>query len=346
MAPCGIVGLGVYLPGEPIELAELYPAGEAPPPRSPVLNPPARRRRITSGLRASTMIAEASRSLFEQLDRPPRIDVVLCNVLLPDIPITGAGAEVCAALDITPRTVLDVHNGGCGAFSFMLELTDRLLDEGGAALVCNVQNTAGQVFSQPTVRLRPHAIAAGDGCAVTLIERDAGSTVLATTVVHDPGSAADMGLRTPDGRLYWEAGGGEVDIHFPAESGGQIIARGNAAVPAAVRAACERAEVAVEDLDLLVTNQPNRVFLRNWHEALGIPAERHLDTFDELGNLYSASVPVTLGLAAGSGRIASGDLVAVAGFAHAGDFYSAAILRWAGDTVVGQAGVAVTEGAA
>ena len=30
MAPCGIVGLGVYLPREPIELAELYPAGEAP----------------------------------------------------------------------------------------------------------------------------------------------------------------------------------------------------------------------------------------------------------------------------------------------------------------------------
>ena len=48
----------------------------------------------------------------------------------------------------------------------------------------------------------------------------------------------------------------------------------------------------VDNIGLLVTNQPNRVFLRNWREALELPAERHRDTFDECGNLFAAGVPV------------------------------------------------------
>ncbi|WP_249375581.1 hypothetical protein [Streptomyces sp. I05A-00742] len=44
----------------------------------------------------------------------------------------------------------------------------------------------------------------------------------------------------------------------------------------------------------MVTNQPNRIFLKNWRGALGLPAERHLGTFDRFGNLYGAP--------AGSGR--------------------------------------------
>ncbi|HEX7278712.1 MAG TPA: 3-oxoacyl-[acyl-carrier-protein] synthase III C-terminal domain-containing protein [Solirubrobacterales bacterium] len=333
MRSCGIVALGVHLPGTVVGLDDLYENGDGPPPRGPLLRPPDRRRHVGAEVRASEMIAAAAAPLFERLGGTPRIDAVLCNVLLPDIPITGAGAEVCSLLDLSPQTVLDVHNGGCGSFPFMLDLAARLLEgEGGMALVCNVQNTAGRVFSQPTVRLRSHAVAAGDGCGVALLDLEAGSRVLATAVAHQPDSAADMGLEVPDGRLYWEAGEGEVDIHFAREKAERIIRRGNEAVPAAVRAACERAGVAVEELDALVTNQPNRLFMRNWREELGIPAERHLDTFDELGNLYGAAAPVTLARAAATGRLRDGDLVAVAGFAHAGDFAAAAVIRWDGET--------------
>ena len=43
-----------------------------------------------------------------------------------------------------------------------------------------------------------------------------------------------------------------------------------------------------------VTNQPNRVFLRSWREALEVPTERHRDTFDGCGNLFAAGIPVNL----------------------------------------------------
>ena len=80
--------------------------------------------------------------------------------------------------------------------------------------------------------------------------------------------------------------------------------------------------------------------MSNWREELGVPAERHLDTFDQLGNLYGAGVPVTFAHALRDGRVRDGDLVVLAGFAHAGDFAAAAALRWGGDTPAPQADAA------
>jgi 3-oxoacyl-[acyl-carrier-protein] synthase-3 len=347
MHSAAILGLASYLPGRPVPVEELFDGADPPLVRSPLLRPPRFRRHIARERPAASLIEQAARALLADVDHGPQIDVVLTNVLLPDTPITGVGAETAARLDLVPTTILDVHNGGCGSFPFMLDLAERLLDRRAdcAALICNVQNTAGKVFSQPNVRLRRHAVAAGDGCAVALVQIGAGSSVLATAVLHDPASAADMGLSLAE-RLYWEPGEEEIDIHFEPQHMEDIVRRGNAAVPRVVRAACERAAVAPEDLDVLITNQPNRLFLRNWREALDIPADRHPDTFDVFGNLYGAAAPVTLTHAATTGRLREGDLVAIAGFAHAGDFAAASVLRWSASTRAVEASAQTTEAVA
>src|SRR5262249_29272550 len=80
----------------------------------------------------------------------------------------------------------------------------------------------------------------------------------------------------------------------------------------------------------LVTNQPNRVFLRNWREALEVPKSKHVDTFDKCGNLFGAGIPVNLEAAIRDGLVASGDVIMMAAFAHAGDFAGAAAVRGGG----------------
>lgn len=84
------------------------------------------------------------------------------------------------------------------------------------------------------------------------------------------------------------------------------------------------------DLDLLITNQPNRVFLRNWREALKVPPERHRDTFDQCGNLFGAGIPINFDRAVSEEQLKAGDVVMMAAFAHAGDFAGAAAIRWGG----------------
>ena len=94
----------------------------------------------------------------------------------------------------------------------------------------------------------------------------------------------------------------------------KVLARGNRQVPQVVRAVCDRIGVKPGDLDLLVTNQPNRLLLRNWNKALGISPERHRDTFHECGNLFAVGIPVNFEAAIPTGRSGAGDIVMMAGF--------------------------------
>jgi len=325
--------MGLYLPANEVRLDFFFGEGAVPLGRSPLLRPPSTRRHVAANERASAMIEQAARPIFDRLHVEPvdNIDLLVTNVLLPDNPITGSGAEVAARLGCNPAWVIDLHNGGCASFPYMLKLTQALADAGEVrtALLCNVQNTAGQVFAQSDIRVRSHAVNAGDGCGVAYLRVGEGSPLLGVVVRNSPASAKDMGLDLPDGRKYWEPGASQVDIHFDQANAEAIIERGNRLVPSVVREVLDKIGVTPADVDVLITNQPNRMFLRNWRDELGVPAERHLDTFDELGNLYGAGTPVTLARAQKAGCLKPGDLVVVAGFAHAGDFAAAAALRWA-----------------
>ena len=88
---------------------------------------------------------------------------------------------------------------------------------------------------------------------------------------HLPEYAGDMTATFDPPRKYWQAGPGEGCIGFTESKITKVLARGNRQVPEVCYAVCDRIGVKPKDIDLLVTNQPNRVFLRNWREALEMP---------------------------------------------------------------------------
>ncbi|MFC0598850.1 3-oxoacyl-ACP synthase III family protein [Streptomyces palmae] len=333
----GIVDFGSYLPENVVgpEFFADESAPEDPLAQLPLFKIPATRHHVAREDRAADMIAKAARPLFERLGRDPAesVDVLITNVLLPDECFTGIGAEAADRLGCDPEWIVDLHNGGCGSFMYMMRLAEKIMADGSArtALIANVQNTAGQVFAQSEIRKLPHAAVPGDGCGVALLELGGPSPLLGVTTRSTPAYAYDLGLVTPDKRKYWEPGSGQMDIHFDESKTTEILQRGNTLVPELVQELCERLDLDTEEIDVLVTNQPNRIFLKNWREALDLPEERHLDTFDRFGNLYGAAVPITMDQALRAGRVKDGDLVVMSGFAHAGDFASAAAVRWNGN---------------
>ncbi|MFC8538350.1 3-oxoacyl-ACP synthase III family protein [Streptomyces sp. NPDC057249] len=336
MQPVGIVDFGSYLPekvvGPEFFLDENAPVD--PLANTPLFRVPPARHHVAPTERAADMIAEAARPVFERLGKDPagQVDVLLTNVLLPDEPFMGVGAQAAHALGIDPQWVVDLHNGGCASFPYMLSLAQKIMADGAArtALIANVQNTAGQMFAQSEVRRLSHAPIPGDGCGVAYLEAGAGSPILGVRTRSIPAYSADLGIKTSDGRKYWEPGEGQMDIHFDAGKTAEILQRGNSLVPELVGKLCSDLGEQPSDIDVLVTNQPNRIFLKNWRQALKLDEARHLDTFDTCGNLYGAAVPVTLDRAARAGRLRDGDLVVMSGFAHAGDFAAAAAVRWNG----------------
>jgi 3-oxoacyl-[acyl-carrier-protein] synthase III len=260
------------------------------------------------------------------------VDVLLTHSQLPDLPIVGSGGEVAHRLGIDPEYIVDVHNGGCAAFVQMLKLARQLLlsGAGSTALIACAQNAGGKIFEQDQVRRLAQSSVPGDGAAVGLLTLSDSSPILDIECRYYGEYAGDMTLASDPPRLWWQAGPGEGYVSFNEAKIMKVLARGNREVPEVALAVCDRIGMKSKDVDLLVTNQPNRVFLRNWNEALEIPRERHRDTFHECGNLFAVGIPVNFEAAINDGQVKAGDVVLMAGFAHAGDFAGAAAIRWGG----------------
>ncbi|MEV3965496.1 3-oxoacyl-[acyl-carrier-protein] synthase III C-terminal domain-containing protein [Nocardia sp. NPDC050193] len=82
------------------------------------------------------------------------------------------------------------------------------------------------------------------------------------------------------------------------------------------------------DIDTLVTDRSNQLFLRYWREALDLPQQRHPDTFARGGDLFPAALPIALDVEDRVGRLRNGSVVLLSAFARAGDFAAAAAIRW------------------
>ncbi|AKG43039.1 3-oxoacyl-ACP synthase III [Streptomyces xiamenensis] len=334
MRTVSLLEVASYLPPEkvPTQYFLDHRDPDSPMADSTMFGAPAFRHHVSRDESAADMIEKAGRVLLDRIGprEASQIDLVITNVLLPDLPITGSGAEITHRLGLRPSWVLDAHNGGCASFIHMLKLARALIGTGQArsALLCNVQNCAGNVMTQSEVRKLPEAVVPGDGCGVAYVAASEESPVLAIETRNLGEYAKDCGVTLSDGRKYWEAGESQVHVGFTPGKVADIVERGNRLVPEAVRAVCDRLDIEPSDLDTLITNQPNRVFLRKWQERLDIKPERHLDTYDRFGNLFGAAVPVTLDHGVREGRIADGSLLMLAGFAHAGDFAGAAAVRW------------------
>ncbi len=333
--PVSLIDVSTYLPGEPIgvEYYERF-AGSDELRENLMFRAPRHRHHVAPDETAIDMVQRATEGLIDRHghDAIAGVDILITHTQLPDMPFYGGGGGMAHRLGMKPKWVIDLHNGGCAAFVLGLKLARQLLasGEGRTALVAVAQNAAGQIFDQSTVRRKAQAAVPGDGAAAGLVAVSDASPILDVECRTYGEYAGDMTIAVDPPRKWWQPGPGEGCIGFTESKITKVLARGNRQVPEVALAVCDRIGVRSTDVDLLVTNQPNRLFLRNWREALELPASKHCDTFDECGNLFAAGIPVNFDRAVSDGRVPPGALVLMAAFAHAGDFAGAAAIRWGG----------------
>jgi 3-oxoacyl-[acyl-carrier-protein] synthase-3 len=330
-----LIDVSTYLPGEALPAEYYAQFAESDELRDNVMfRAPKFRHHVGKDESAIDMIERAAAGLIDRHgeEAVSGADVLITHTQLPDVPVFGCGTGLADRLGMRPEWVFDLHNGGCAAFVLMMKLARQLLTTGAAssALIAVASNTAGQVFDQETVRRKAQAAVPGDGAAVGLLTLSDRSPILDIECRNFGEYAADMSVQFDPPRKYWAAGPGEGSVGFTEGKITKVMARGNRLVPEVSYAVCDRIGMKPKELDLLVTNQPNRAFLRNWRDALELPQDRHVDTFEECGHLFAAGIPVNFDRAVTDGRVKPGDVVMMAGFAHAGDFAGAAALRWGG----------------
>ncbi|BDD05206.1 3-oxoacyl-ACP synthase III family protein [Aureibacter tunicatorum] len=264
------------------------------------------------------------------LDPEQDIDMIVTNVSYPDEPFTGSGIVLAKKIGAKVPHVFDLHNTGCVAFINMLDMVKAYMKSYGikSALVCASQTAGGRIFGKEDTRQLAQSCVPGDGTAVAYVTNDSENKVSHITLNNNPENGEDMTLYYEDDKKWWQGNRSSGSIEFPESKTAAIFMRGNRLVPRAIKDVCKQAEMKTSEIDYLITNQPNPIFLRNWRESIQLPKERHLDTFEKYANLFGAGIPITLGEHMEKGTFQKGDTICLAGFAHAGDFSSAAIVKW------------------
>ena len=291
------------------------------------------RRWSTDGESTVDMGTKAGQKLLEQEDVDPReIDLVMTSALVNDLVLPHAACGIQHGVRATRATAITLDTA-CASFVSGLIYGAALIKSGffRKILLIVVSNFAGR--AQGRLRDRSAAIP-GDGSAALLIERrdDDGEDGLLGWWERSYGQyhgmfAVQALTRDGDRRAFWEP---HDRLAFSFDPGLVEAIKKNARelIPTALERAMENAGTSVKDLRLVLTHQPNRYLLDYWREAVGAgPGQVH-DTLEQYGNLFQASIPITLADALDHNRVGCGDSIAMASFALAGELVSAAVVQW------------------
>lgn len=289
------------------------------------------RRHMERNELASDYFVQATEKLIKRQNLNPQtdIDMILTNVSIPDQPFTGCGAVVNKKIGGHAKYIFDLQNTGCISFVYLIELAMTYIQAGKAknALICVGQTAAGRIFGQEDTRQLAQAAIPGDGFAVAYIAPSEDRKIISIEMKNFAEYSEDM-YADFDGAKWWEARQVSGRIDFNEDKSAMIVARGNKAVPEMIYQSIKKAGKNIKQLDYLITNQPNKTFLRNWREAVLLPPEKHLDTFEKYANLFGAGIPVTLAEAMKAGKFQAGQLVCLAGFSHACDYSASLLIEW------------------
>lgn len=290
-----------------------------------------RERRFASPDYTSAQLgALATRELFARTGtRPESVDVVITSCVLTDLLANGIGAAVQHMVGASRATMINVDTN-CTSYLSSLNVARAFIESGMAKTVVVVTVT-NFISRMPEYQRSRSSWVLGDGASATLMT--AGTRSILSS--HERSLGQNYGLLLLESeqvggvqKAYWEGGGGPLTVNFAPDLLDNIRENATELLPDAVKRCIADAGLTPDDIAMLITHQPNELFLAAWRERIGIGPPRAFDTLDHYGNLFMGSIPVTLAEAIELGKIRRGDVLAFGTFANGGDFVSAMVVRW------------------
>jgi len=336
MSPAHVVGWGKYVPERVLTNDDL--AGMVDTSDGWILSRTGiRERRIAGdGETTSSMAIQAAwRALETARLAPAQLDLIIVATATPDYAFPATACLVQDALGAKNAAAFDL-SAGCTGFVYGLGVAADMIsgdccrsarngpDEVATALVIGAE-TLSRITDWTD---RATCVLFGDGAgAVVLRSNGAPGGVLATALGAD-GSGGDL-LRLPAGGSQEPASHRSVaeGHHYLTMRGREVFRFAVKAMPDAVREALERADLTLDDLDLMVPHQANERILEVARKALDLAPGIVYRNLAWYGNTSAASIPIALCEAADEGRIERDDVVVCVGFG-AGLTWGATTIRW------------------
>lgn len=260
-----------------------------------------------------------------QID-PLDIQMILVATVTPDtfFPSTacyvqkGIGAKNASAMDIS---------AACAGFLYGLDLANGLIISGQYDTILVV---GAEVFNNIVDwNDRNTCVLFGDGAGAAVVQATEEDRGIIASYIGSDGDYADIDL------LGIPAGGSRMPVTPDAidqslnkiqMNGREVFKLGVRLMPEAAERALKKADVSVDDIDLLIPHQANLRIIEAVGQRLGVPREKVYVNVDKYGNTSAATVIIALDEAIRDGTAKPDDLVLLVTFG-AGLTWGSTLLR-------------------
>lgn len=253
---------------------------------------------------AADLAVEAARRLFAAGKvAPEEIDFVILVTQSPDYVLPTTACLLQDRLRIPKRAGAFDINQGCSGYVYGLAVANSLIEAGLADTVLLLTAETYSKFIHPSDTALSTIF--GDGAAASVIRATSipsdSSRLLGPFVFGTDGSGAR--------HLIVKAGGARMPIAEcqscetadapPHEAylfmdGPAIFSFTLSVIPVLLKELYSRSGLKPSDIDLFVFHQANGFILEALRKTLGIPQERFVVEFENMGNTVSSSIPMAL----------------------------------------------------
>ena len=328
-----ITNIVVHIPTEVLSnehLAKLYPDWTA---EKIFEKTGIRERRVVQAGECASDLAYAAASQLLAMEPTKSADFLLFCTQTPDylLPTTACVlqhrlglATSCAALDF---------NLGCSGYIYGLALANSLLQSGAASQVLLLTADTYSRLIHPLDKSTRTIF--GDAGTATLLTGDSKARLHSFVLGSDGSGAEQLMVKTGGGRYPKSAeqttsvddSGNVLDSSCLFMNGPEIFNFTLKAVPKLVHGVLEKAQLSIDQIDLVIFHQANAFMLEHLRRKLGIPTEKFMVHLEFCGNTVSSTIPLALQAAVATGRVRPGMKVLLAGFG-VGYSWGGCILEW------------------
>lgn len=278
------------------------------------------------------MGTQAAKDLLVRYDvDPASLDLIIFSALLGDYVSPQSASGIQYAIQAVNATAITLDTG-CASFVSGVNYGALLIRSGAfnRVLVISVANFAGRAQSKVK-----HASATipGDGAGAILLERshDDDCALLAhyeKSFGQHHGLFAIHAIDEQNQPTHPWKPSQSLAFRFDSELVEQIKENARYYLPMVMQSCLQQANMDSTQVDVLFTHQPNQFLLDYWRNAMHISQDKHIHTLKQYGNLFQASIPISMVEAVENNKLQAGQVVLLASFAFAGELASASLIRF------------------
>lgn len=286
-----------------------------------------KQRRIISGDETMTSLAinAAKDALAFAGVEGSEVELVICASSTPDRMMPATACEIQAAIGSTGAAFNLV--AACSGLVYALSVAKSFIASGFYKKVLIIGAEAHSRYLDWSDRNT--CVLFGDGAGALLLSEseDGQNDILSIDMAADGKRAMELTLPLVKAESPLSGFENEKINPYLWMNGKEIYKFAVVTVPQSIRAALEKANLSIEELDYLIPHHANMRIITAVQDRLGLSDEQIIVSLENYANTSTASTPIALAEAIKENKIEDGSIIALCGFG-AGLTWGSSIIRW------------------